>query len=70
MTLNKEELKLKIERDLKYDIGGAFVCVVISLVCLYYINIALLMFFVLMGLVFFNSYLITKREKEILEVIK
>ena len=67
--LNRQELKEKIERDLKYDIGGTIVCVLVSLVSLYYINVAFLMFFVLMALVFFNSYLITKREKQILEVV-
>ena len=69
MRLNKKELKQKIERDLKYDIWGTFVCVLVSLVSWYYLNIAFLMFFVLMSLVFYNSYLITKREKQILEVL-
>ncbi len=67
--ISKEELKQRIDRDLKYDIGGTIVSVMISLVCIYYINIALLMFFVLMALMFYNSYLITKREKQILEVL-
>ena len=69
MMISRKELKEKIERDLKYDIGGTIVCVIISLVCIYYFNVAFLMFFILMALVFYNSYLITKREKQILEVI-
>ena len=68
--MSKEKLKQKIDRDLKYDIGGTIVCVIICLVCLYYFNVALLMFFILMALVFFNSYLITKREKQMMEVFK
>ena len=69
MMISRKELKEKIERDLKYDIGGTIVCVIICLVCIYYFNVAFLMFFIVMALVFFNSYLITKREKQILEVI-
>ena len=68
--LNKQELKQKIERDLKYDFWGTVVCVIVSLACVIYFNIALLMFFILMSLVFYNSYLITKREKQIMEVFK
>ncbi|NGX54319.1 MAG: hypothetical protein K1000chlam4_01045, partial [Chlamydiae bacterium] len=59
--ISKEELKQTIERDLKYDIGGTFVSVIICLVCVYYFNIAFFMFFILMALIFYNSYLITKR---------
>ncbi len=69
MILSRKELKQKIERDLKYDLWGTIVCVIVLLVCVYYVNVALFMFFVLMGLIFFNSYLITKREKQMLEVI-
>ena len=70
MMMNKEELKLKIEKDLKYDVGGTIVCLVIVLVTLlFYFNLTVLSSFVIMALVFYNSYLITKREKQILEVL-
>ncbi len=70
IKLDRQELKQKIERDLKYDIGGTIVCVIILLVCVYYVNVAFFMFFVLMALMFYNSYLITKREKQMMEVFK
>ncbi|KKM71226.1 hypothetical protein LCGC14_1432790 [marine sediment metagenome] len=69
MKMNKQQLKAKIEKDLKYDLGGTLVSGFVSLVCIYYLNIPFLMFFVIMTLVFFNSYLITKREKQIMEVL-
>ncbi len=67
--ITRGALKEKIERDLKYDIGGTIVSVILSLVCIIYFNVALLMFFILTALIFYNSYLITKREKQIMEVI-
>ncbi len=67
--ISRKQLKQKIDRDLKYDIGGTAVSAFLSLICVYYLNIPFFMFFVLMTLIFFNSYLITKREKQIIEVL-
>ena len=69
MKVNKQQLKQKIEKDLKYDLWGTIVSVMVCLVCVYYFNVAFFMFFILMALIFYNSYLITKREKQIMEVL-
>ncbi len=68
--ISKKELKENIERDLKYDIGGTIVCafMVVSIL-LFFFNLIILCSFILMTLVFYNSYLITKREKQIMEVL-
>ncbi len=69
-TLNKKELKQKIEKDLKYDIGGTIACAIIVVITiLFFFDLYIISSFVIMTLVFYNSYLITKREKQILEVL-
>ncbi len=66
--ISKKEMKEKIDRNLIYDIAGTYILIVMFLASLVW-NRSLTLFFIGMIFLFYNSYLITKREKQILEVL-